>query len=217
MTIEINLRLDTKRGVNNYELFTQRKQIAIDYLGKYGEVSHRRLPFWPGHCQILILSVAVDDIPRDHLVELAEVMLQDCVSIFHPLNGTGVLVGPAVAEYGEFDLDKFYRLDPALTTGNRDIVPRPPKPPAPLDEETRKCQLAALYERVNVVFPRHVLDGFAPQQINMTNNAIDRVIDNEGMEALTIPRLEGIHELVTVHLWCDALTAMTTNLTGEGD
>ena len=33
MTIEINLRLDTKRGVNNYELFTQRKQIAIDCLG----------------------------------------------------------------------------------------------------------------------------------------------------------------------------------------
>lgn len=206
MTIELNLRLDSKRGVNNYELFTQREQIAIDHLGKYGEVSHRRLPFWPGHCQVLILSVATDDIPRESLVELAEVMLQDCVSVFYLSSGTGALVGPVVAKYGEFDLDKFYRLDPALTTGNRDIVPLPPKPPEPLDEETRKSQLAALHERFSVVFPRHVLDGFAPQQINMTNNAINRVIDNEGMEALTVPRLEGIHELVTVHLWCDALT-----------
>ena len=154
----------------------------------------------------MILGVATNDIPRDALVELAEVMLQDCVSVFYPSSGTGVLVGPAIAEYGEFDLDKFYRLDPALTTGNRDIVPRQPKPPEPLDEETRKSQLAALHERFNVVFPHHVLDGFAPQQINMTNGAINRVIDKEGMEALTIPRLEGIHELVTVHLWCDALT-----------
>ena len=216
MTIEINIRLDSKRGVNGYEHFTHRQKIAIDLVSKYGDVLHRRLPFWPGHCQILILSVATDDIPRDFLVELSVVMLQDCIGVFYPSSGTGVLVGPNTEEYGDFDLDKFYRLDPAQTTGNRDIVPRPPKP-EPLDEETRKMQLAALYERFNVVFPLHVLDGFAPQQINMTNGAINRVIDNEGMEALTIPRLEGIHELVTVHLWCDALTAMTKNLPSVGD
>jgi hypothetical protein len=206
MTIELNIRLDSHRGGNCHEHFALRKQVAFGYLGKYGETLHRRLAFWPGHTQLLILNVEADSIPHDALVELSLVMRQDCVSVFYPAKGTGELVGPKIAGYGDFDLDKFYRFDPALTTGNREAAYRPPKPPEPVDEKTKKKQLAALHERFNVVFPRHVLDRFAPQQINMTNSAINRVIDKEGMEALTIPRLEGIHELVTVHLWCDALT-----------
>jgi hypothetical protein len=211
MTIELNIRLDSHRGANCHEHFALRKQIAISHLGKYGEISHRRLAFWPGHTQLLILNVAADAIPQQALVELSVVMFQDCVSVFYPAIGSGELVGPKVAGYGDFDLDKFYRFDPALTTGNREVIYRPPKPPEPVDEETRNSQLAALRERFNVVFPRHVLDKLAPQQINLTNNAIYRVIDKEGMEALTIPRLEGIHELVTVHLWCDALTQVVNS------
>ena len=217
MTVELNIRLDSHRGANCHEHFALRKQIAFDHLCKYGEVSHRRLAFWPGHTHLLILSVAAEAIPRRALVELSVLMFQDCVSVFYPATGSGKLVGPKVAGYGDFDLNKFYRFDPALTTGNREAAYRAPTPPEPVDEETRKSQLAALHERFNVVFPRHVLDGFAPQQINMTNNSINRVIDREGIKALTIPRLEGIHELVTVHLWCDALTTATMNRPGEGD
>lgn len=41
----------------------------------------------------------------------------------------------------------------------------------------------------------------APQQINLLNNAVKRVLESEGEDALTLPRLEGIKELVLEHLW----------------
>ena len=44
------------------------------------------------------------------------------------------------------------------------------------------------------------------------NNAIHRVVQKDGFEAVTIDRLEGIKELVTQHLWSDALTAASKSL-----
>ena len=63
-----------------------------------------------------------------------------------------------------------------------------------------------MYARVRVVFPRELLDSLAPQQRTLTENAINRVLNQEGVKALTVDRLEGIKELVTQHLWSSALT-----------
>lgn len=72
--------------------------------------------------------------------------------------------------------------------------------------KTQREQLTDMYARVRQVFPREMLDSMAPQQRTLTDNAINRVLNKDGPEALTVPRLEGIKELVTQHLWSDALT-----------
>lgn len=72
--------------------------------------------------------------------------------------------------------------------------------------KTEQEQLTDMYARVRQVFPPELLDTFAPQQETLVDNAIDRVLRKDGPEALTVPGLEGIKELVTQHLWSDALT-----------
>lgn len=69
-----------------------------------------------------------------------------------------------------------------------------------------------MYARVRQVFPLDLLDSMAPQQRKLTDNAINRVLEKDGPEALTLDRLEGIKELVTQHLWSPALTAASKSL-----
>jgi len=78
--------------------------------------------------------------------------------------------------------------------------------------KTEQEQLTDMYARVRQVFPRQMLDSLAPQQRMLTDNAINRVLNKEGLEALTVARLEGIKELVTQHLWSDALTTASKSL-----
>lgn len=67
-------------------------------------------------------------------------------------------------------------------------------------------------ERINEVFPQEMLDKLAFQQKNLINSAIKRVLDNESPDALTIPRLQGIKELVTEHLWSPELTKVAESM-----
>jgi hypothetical protein len=67
-------------------------------------------------------------------------------------------------------------------------------------------QLSDMYGRVTQVFPVEFLNTLAPQQERLVNAAIHRVVEKEGHDALTLPRLEGIKELVTQHLWSPALS-----------
>ncbi len=71
-----------------------------------------------------------------------------------------------------------------------------------------------MHERAAQVFPEEMWNALAPQQRRMVDNAIARVSNKDGVEALTLDRLEGIKELVTQHLWSDAHTAALGNLTG---
>lgn len=73
-------------------------------------------------------------------------------------------------------------------------------------------QLEAMYARVRQVFPLELLNSMAHQQRTLTDNAINRVLNKDGVEALTLDRLEGIKELVTQHLWSDALTTASKSL-----
>jgi len=211
--VELNIRLDSKRGVNNQESFRQREQLALQLLGEYGQVSHRLRGFWPGHVRILVLLVEVDAIPTQALFELAKVMLQDCISVFYPARREGLMVGPLAAQWGAFDLDKFYRFDASLNTGIQEPKVIEKKPSEPVDEQTRQQeQLTAMYARVLQVFPDKFWNTLAPQQQNMVDHAINRVATQESKEALTVDRLEGIKELVTQHLWSDALTTASKTL-----
>jgi len=210
--VELNIRLDSKRGVNNQESFRQREQLALQLLGEYGKVSHRLRGFWPEHVRILVLLVEVDTIPTQALFELATVMLQDCISVFYPARREGALIGPLAAQWGAFDLDKFYRFDASLNTGIQEPKAIEKKPPVPVDEQTRQQQQTAMYDRIRQVFPQQVLDALAQQQRTLADNAINRVINRDGMEALTVERLEGIYELVTQHLWSPAFTAAAKTL-----
>lgn len=72
--------------------------------------------------------------------------------------------------------------------------------------KTEQQQLSDMHDRVLQVFPDDLWQTFEQQQRNLANNAMDRVIQKEGPEALTVDRLEGIKELVTQHLWSPALT-----------
>jgi len=107
MTIELNIRLDTKYGINSEDACNLREQRALKLLGKYGEVSHRRGDSWP----MLILSVTVDDISHDVLATLADELQQDCISVYYPHRGAGELIGPRAAAWGEFNIDQFVRFD----------------------------------------------------------------------------------------------------------
>jgi hypothetical protein len=78
--------------------------------------------------------------------------------------------------------------------------------------KTDQQQLNDMYARVRAVFPRELLDSLAPQQRTLTDNVINRVLNQEGVEALTLDRLEGIKELVTQHLWFSALTEASKSL-----
>lgn len=59
----------------------------------------------------------------------------------------------------------------------------------------------AMYERVLEVFPERLRATLSPQQLNSINHAISRVLDKEGPDALTLPRLEGIKEMVLEDLF----------------
>ena len=67
-------------------------------------------------------------------------------------------------------------------------------------------QLNDMYVRVRQVFSEQEFESLAPQQRALLDSAIQRVADKEGLDALTVPRLEGIKELVTQHLWSPELT-----------
>lgn len=70
--------------------------------------------------------------------------------------------------------------------------------------KTEQQQLNAMYARVRQVFSQEEFDSLAPQQRTLLDNAILRVANKDGLDAVTVDRLEGIKELVTQHLWSDA-------------
>jgi hypothetical protein len=73
---------------------------------------------------------------------------------------------------------------------------------------TEQQQLDDMYARAIQVFPEEMWNALAPQQRQLVDNAIARVADKHGLDAVTVDRLEGIKELVTQHLWSDAHTAV---------
>ncbi len=71
--------------------------------------------------------------------------------------------------------------------------------------KTEQQQLSDMYARVTQVFSQEFLNRLARQQENLLNSAINRLVQKEGHEAVTLDRLEAIKELVVQHLWSDAL------------
>jgi hypothetical protein len=80
---------------------------------------------------------------------------------------------------------------------------------------TEQQQLNAMYARATQVFPEEMWNALAPQQRRMVDNAIARVSNKHGLDAVTVDRLEGIKELVTQHLWSDAHTEAFKKMQGE--
>ena len=78
--------------------------------------------------------------------------------------------------------------------------------------KTEQQQLSDMYARVRQVFSQDEFDSLAPQQRTLLDNASQRVANKDGLEALTVERLEGIKELVTQHLWSGALTEASKRL-----
>jgi hypothetical protein len=81
--------------------------------------------------------------------------------------------------------------------------------------KTEQQQLSDMYARVKQVFSQEEFESLAQQQRTLLDNAIQRVADKEGLEALTVPRLEGIKELVTQHLWSPALSEASKSSPGS--
>lgn len=171
---------------------------------------------WKGPLIRLIVRVDADAIPHDALNELASLLEQQCVSAYCPERDEGFMAGPKAAAWKPFDLVEFDRYDDALnlkpmgpiSIKKKLYVPDP-------DPAVVARQMAAAGDRICQVFTLDVLSSFAPRQVKLTDNAIHRVVEHDGPDALTIPRLEGIYELVTEHLWCGTLTAAAKSFQGE--
>lgn len=88
----------------------------------------------------------------------------------------------------------------------------PPDGPMFSERDAAQQQVSDMYARVRQVFPLNLLNTLDPQQRTLTDNAINRVLNNEGPKALTVDRLEGIKELVAQHLWSPALTEESKSL-----
>lgn len=58
--------------------------------------------------------------------------------------------------------------------------------------KTEQQQLSNMYERVRQVFPAKFLDTLAPQQENLIDAAIHRVVQKEGHEAVTVGAGSGV-------------------------
>lgn len=112
-TIELNIRLDTKYGANSVDACRMREQLALKQLGSYGKVLHRKGDSGTEAARILIICVEVDDIPHNELFHLAETLQQDCIGVYRPGRGVGVLIGPCASAWGDFDIDRFVRFDPS--------------------------------------------------------------------------------------------------------
>lgn len=63
-------------------------------------------------------------------------------------------------------------------------------------------------KRVWEAFGPETLRTLSPQQENMANAMITKIAREEGPEALTKARLEGVKEMVTVHLWDPAYNGL---------
>ncbi len=206
-TIELNYRLDVEAGSNSLEEINNRSYRALVSLSRLSQshparrCEHRRVITGNEFVEVVQLTESVID--HQELYQLAQLLQQDCISVYYPDIGTGELIGPAAAKWGEFDIEKFERYKARLTR-------RPGQPlEAPKTEQER---LDEMYARIRQVFPQALLDTFAKQQINMLNNMIHRVLIDEDIEDVTVPRLEGFLELITEHLWSPALTAAINSM-----
>jgi hypothetical protein len=72
-----------------------------------------------------------------------------------------------------------------------------------------------MFKRALQVFPEKMWNELAPQQRRMVDNAIARVSREEGVDAVTVDRLEGVKELVTQHLWSVAHTQAFNKTQGQ--
>jgi hypothetical protein len=203
--VEINIRLDRRPRYFTDAQLEQRAETAIGVLRNMGTVDHRVRNLGMDRSRVLIAQVHVDEVSYVELVNLAIELSQDCLSIYYPSTNEGHLVGPLAHEWQPFDLEAFERFDDALNP-KLVSVPRIKYEP-PEDAEVLRAQMQAMYSRLRRVFTEEVLGTFAHQQVNMTERAINRILQEEGPQALTVPRFEGVYELVTVHLWSDALTS----------
>ena len=213
MAIEINMRLDVKGRRFCEFVLKEREQIAVAYLEQYGRVKHRTRTLWKGPLVRLVARVDVDAIAEDELHHLASLMMQECLCVYYPARNEGLLIGPKADQWKAFDLVEFDRFDASLNLKAMGAVPYVKEKYVPsADPAVVAAQMDALYARMRQVFTPTVRETLVHQQVNMAMSAIGRVLDNDGPDALTIPRLEGIYELVTEHLWCDAMTRVAHSL-----
>jgi hypothetical protein len=214
--IEINIRLDGGGRRYTDQQFANREKGVVAMLSRLGAVEHRVRRLWRDQPRHLVAQVHVDSIPDAALFAIAKKFRQACLSIYSPDRNEGRLVGPDAAEWGPFDLTKFERFDDTQSINPVKRSGPSPKYVPSEDPDVEKAKMEAMYARLRQVFTQDVLSTFAPQQINLTDNAIYRALEKDGPDALTVPRFEGIYELVTEHLWSPALTAVfnTANKSG---
>lgn len=212
--VELNIRLDVIGRRFSDAQFERRAKSVVGVLSKIGTLEHRVRRIWRDQPRHLVAQIHVEEIADSKLYKIAEKYQQDCVSIYSPTRNEGRLVGPKAEKWPAFNLEKFERYDDSLSL--RHALHARKKYVPPSDPAVLAAQMDAARSRYRQVFTTEVLHGFAPQQMNLTNNAIHQILEEEGPDALTVPRFEGIYELVTGHLWSPAFTAVfnTNNQTG---
>ena len=69
-----------------------------------------------GTAHLLIVQMPAQGVKEVELYRLSERLSQDCISVYYPAQGRGLLLGPRAADWGEFSIEKFERFESRLNS-----------------------------------------------------------------------------------------------------
>ena len=117
-TIELNIRLDLLGRSSTEAELNQRRSTALELLRQGGlpprQIYDRRLVTGTAH--LLIVQMPAQGVQEAEFYRLSERLSQDCISVYYPAQGRGLLLGPRAADWGEFSIEKFERFESQLNS-----------------------------------------------------------------------------------------------------
>lgn len=117
-TIELNIRLDVLGRSSIEAELNRRCATALEMLSQSvlppRQIDDRRLVTGAAH--LLIVQMPAQGVKEVELYRLSERLSQDCISVYYPAQGRGLLLGPRAADWGQFNIEKFERFESPLNS-----------------------------------------------------------------------------------------------------
>lgn len=114
--IELNIRLDLLGRSSTDGELSRGRSTALEML-RQGVLPPRQIDnrlLVVGKAHLLIVQMSDQGVQETEFFRLSERLGQDCISIYYPAQGWGLLLGPRAADWGDFSLEKFERFDSRL-------------------------------------------------------------------------------------------------------
>ena len=99
----INIGLKTNDGTPDINLYA-----IVDYVGN--KLDARPVTAWPvqSDTEPTLVLTAGRELTTTELYDMANMFHQDCVAVYDTTTGSGNLVGPFAAKWGEFNPEYFF-------------------------------------------------------------------------------------------------------------